>query len=248
MRRLHSSGNCTPLRSHSTASSSSTSIGFVASSRFAHCFHSARCDPEQPRSPLDMVCSDAIVFLSYRQLRRECHERATCESLTSSPLFAEKRRPFSPCCFISPWISFFRSTRLSRLMYTVSISCRPPSSSHSSAKEAVITSDGEPRPPSFLLLLFLLIPGNEMRSGTAGGPRRERRSRAAQDQGHARFEREGESALHGTLNRLACTRDAEAVEHRCHICGTVHAHEGISGSWAYVSGAESAGPCARATP
>ena len=30
----------------------------------AHCFHRAMCEPVQPRSPLDILCTAAMVFLS----------------------------------------------------------------------------------------------------------------------------------------------------------------------------------------
>jgi hypothetical protein len=40
------------------------SMGFDGSLRRKHCFQSAMCEPEQPRSPLDMSCSAGSVFLS----------------------------------------------------------------------------------------------------------------------------------------------------------------------------------------
>lgn len=92
-------------------------MGFDGSLRRKHCFQSAMCEPEQPRSPLDMSCSAGSVFLSYRQLSFECHCHVTSESLTSSPILAENRCPLRPCAFISACISFLRSRRLSRLMY-----------------------------------------------------------------------------------------------------------------------------------
>ena len=72
MSRWHISVKETPERSQSTASSSRMSMGFVWSLRRAHCFQRATCEPEQPRSPLDILCSADTVFLSYRQLSLEC--------------------------------------------------------------------------------------------------------------------------------------------------------------------------------
>ena len=84
--------------------------------------------------------------------------RVTVLSLTSSPVFAAKRRAFKPCARISPTTSRLRSSRFVKLMYTVSIS-------RTTSEQSLLSlSKGDPRPPR---LPFLPTPGKVIRSGTA---------------------------------------------------------------------------------